>query len=217
MSKFIKPNIADLEKSRGIIYVMTTAVSGLIKIGQTGSNNYKERMRNLEANGYYNVAGLKQYFAIEVEDYSEKESLLHEIFAKHRVGESELFALDFNLIKQLLLSFEGKIIFPKELNLKEKEVEFEKVVKIRKQGERFSFFKKGLKIGDEIVFCEDKAIKPTVKSEREVEYQNQIWKLSPLAYELYKKQGKLNSSGSYQGAFYFTFDNIKLTKLPDIN
>ena len=55
MSKFIKPNIADLEKSRGIIYVMTTAVSGLIKIGQTGSNNYKERMRNLEANGYYNV------------------------------------------------------------------------------------------------------------------------------------------------------------------
>ena len=167
--------------------------------------------------GYYNVAGLKQYFAIEVEDYSEKESLLHEIFAKHRVGESELFALDFNLIKQLLLSFEGKIIFPKELNLKEKEVEFEKVVKIRKQGERFSFFKKGLKIGDEIVFCEDKAIKPTVKSEREVEYQNQIWKLSPLVYELYKKQGKLNSSGSYQGAFYFTFDNIKLTKLPDIN
>ena len=128
--------------SSGIIYVMTTAVSGLIKIGQTGSNNYKERMRNLEANGYYNVAGLKQYFAIEVADYIEKEKLLHEIFAKHRVGESELFALDFELIKQLLLSFEGKIIFPKELNLKEKEVEFEKITKARVQGQRLVFLKK---------------------------------------------------------------------------
>jgi T5orf172 domain len=203
--------------TKGIIYVMTTAVSGLIKIGQTGFNNYKERMRNLEGNGYCNVAGLKQYFAIEVADYIDKEKLLHEIFAKHRVGESELFALDFELIKQLLLSFEGKIIFPKELNLKEKEVEFEKVVKIRKQSERFSFFKKGLKIGYEIVFCEDKTIKAIVKSEREVEFDRQIWKLSPLVYSIYKERNKLNSSGAYQGANYFTFDNIKLTKLPDIN
>jgi T5orf172 domain len=201
--------------SSGIIYVMTTAVSGLIKIGQTGSNNYKERMRQLEANGYYNVAGLKQYFAIEVADYIEKEKLLHEIFAKHRVGESELFALDFELIKQLLLSFEGKIIFPKELNLKEKEVEFEKITKARVQGQRFSFFKKGLKIGNEIVFCEDKTIKAIVKTEREVEYQDQLWKLSPLVYNIFKEQNKLNSSGAYQGANYFTFNNIKLTKLPD--
>lgn len=36
---------------KGIIYIMTTAVSGLIKIGKTGANNYQERMRNLEANG----------------------------------------------------------------------------------------------------------------------------------------------------------------------
>ena len=59
---------------------MTTAVSGLIKIGQTGTSNYQERMRNLEANGYYNVAGLKRFFAIELEDYDEKEALLHDIF-----------------------------------------------------------------------------------------------------------------------------------------
>jgi hypothetical protein len=36
--------------SKGIIYIMTTAVSGLIKIGQTGTETYQERMRNLEAN-----------------------------------------------------------------------------------------------------------------------------------------------------------------------
>jgi len=63
---------------------MTTAVSGLIKIGQTGTGNYQERMRNLEANGYYNVSGLKRFFAIELEDFSDKE-----IIAKV-VGEREV-------------------------------------------------------------------------------------------------------------------------------
>jgi len=33
---------------KGIIYIMTTAVSGLIKIGQTGIDKYQERMRYLE-------------------------------------------------------------------------------------------------------------------------------------------------------------------------
>lgn len=128
--------------SKGIIYVMTTAVSGLVKIGQTGLNNYKERMRNLEANGYYNVAGLKQYFAIEVVDYIAKEDLLHEIFVKRQVASSELFALDFEIIKQLLLSFEGEVVYPNNIKLKEKEAEFEKIAKIRVQGEKFSFLEK---------------------------------------------------------------------------
>jgi len=43
-----------------IIYVMTTVVSWLIKIGKTGTKNYQERMRNLEANWYYNVVWLKR-------------------------------------------------------------------------------------------------------------------------------------------------------------
>ena len=65
---------------KGIVYVMNTAVSGLIKIGKTGLQNYNERMRHLERNGYYNVSGLKQFFAIELNDYDDKEALLHEIF-----------------------------------------------------------------------------------------------------------------------------------------
>ena len=37
--------------SKGIIYIMTTAVSGLIKIGKTGSANFEQRMYNLEHDG----------------------------------------------------------------------------------------------------------------------------------------------------------------------
>jgi hypothetical protein len=198
---------------KGIIYIMTTAVSGLIKIGQTGTDSYQERMRNLEANGYYNVAGLKKFFAIELEDYVEKEALLHDIFNKHRVGESELFALDQELIRQLLLSFKGKVIYPENVD---QEKEFDEVSKVRRQGRLFNFYKKGLKNGDVIVFKDDEAIAAKVVGEREVEYEGQIWKLSPLAYKLYEQRGELNASGAYAGADYFKYKGRKLRDLPDV-
>jgi hypothetical protein len=199
---------------KGIIYIMTTAVSGLIKIGQTGTTNFQERMRFLEANGYYNVSDLKRFFAIELEDYNEKENLLKEIFNKHRVGDSELFALDYDLVRQLLLSFEGKVIYPKDIN---KEKEFNEVSKARKQGTLFSFYKKGIKNGEEIVFITDKEITAKVVGEREVEYGEQIWKLAPLTYKIYEQKGELNESGAYQGAAYWQYNGKKLRDLPDIN
>lgn len=198
--------------AKGIIYLMSTAVSGLVKIGKTGTNNYPERMRFLEANGYYNVAGLKRYFAIELEDYDDKESLLHEMFSKHQVGTSELFALDQDLIRQLLLSFDGRVIYPEITN---KEKEFDEVATTRKQSALFSFYRKGLKNGDEIKFISDKAITAIVAGEREVEYGGQIWKLSPLTYKIFEDKGQLNSSGAYQGAKYWEWNGKKLTELSD--
>ena len=99
--------------AKGIIYVMTTVVPGLIKIGKTGSDNFENRMYQLERNGYFNVVGLKRRFAIEVEQYDEKEILVDEIFSKSRVLNSELFAVDVDIVVQLLSSFEGKQIYPK--------------------------------------------------------------------------------------------------------
>lgn len=58
----------------------------------------------------------KKFFAIEVSEYSDKESLLHDVFSKQQIRSSELFALDEEQLKQLLLSFEGLVIFPKNLN-----------------------------------------------------------------------------------------------------
>lgn len=95
---------------KGIIYVMSTAVEGLIKIGIT--DNFERRMGQLESNGYRNVAGLKRQFAIEVENYEEKEILLDDMFEKSRLGTTELFSLDLNKTIQLLSCFEGKQIYP---------------------------------------------------------------------------------------------------------
>ena len=98
--------------SKGIIYIMTTAVPGLIKIGKTGSTNFEQRMYNLEHDGYRNVTALKRSFAIEVDDYDEKEAMLHTIFEKSRVSDTELFALDVNIVTQLLSSFDGVVRCP---------------------------------------------------------------------------------------------------------
>ncbi|MFT4245341.1 MAG: GIY-YIG nuclease family protein [Micrococcaceae bacterium] len=199
-------------KNKGIIYLMRTAVSGLVKIGKTGNNNYQERMRFLEANGYANVTGLKRFFAIELEDYSDKESLLHEIFSSHQVGNSELFALDQDLLKQLLLSFDGTVIYPET---SDKEKEFDKVTTARKQGALFSFYKKGLKNGDEINFINDKDIVAIVVGEREVKYGEQVMKLSPLTYKVFEDKGQLNSSGAYQGAAYWEYKGKRLKEIAD--
>lgn len=105
--------------AKGIIYVMTTVVPGLVKIGKTGSDNFESRMYNLERHGYSNVAGLTRRFTIEVEDYSEKEALLDEIFSKSKVPNTELFALDIDLVVQLLSSFDGKQVYPQTISKEE--------------------------------------------------------------------------------------------------
>lgn len=101
---------------KGIIYVMSSCVEGLVKIGKTGSDNFEQRMSEIERNGYHHISVFKREFAIEVEDHHEKEKLLHSIFNKSRVEKSELFAVDLDLVKQLMSSMEGKSIYPVDEN-----------------------------------------------------------------------------------------------------
>lgn len=97
--------------SKGIIYVCSTAVNGLVKIGRT--TDFESRMRNLEENGYRNVAGLKRQFAIEVENHEDIEALLGDLFSKSRVGTTEMYSLELNKVIQLLSSLKGTQIYPK--------------------------------------------------------------------------------------------------------
>lgn len=113
---------------------MSTVVPGLVKIGKTGLDNFENRMNTLEGNGYRNVVGLKRRFAILVDDYDDKEVLLGDIFSKSRVGNTELFALDVNLVIQLLSSFDGVQVFPEPERVSKEEV-FDEAVIERKNTE----------------------------------------------------------------------------------
>ena len=105
--------------AKGIIYLMTTVVPGLIKIGKTRNDQFENRMRFLESNGYANITGLKREFAIEVDGYDDKEKLIHDIFSKSRIVGTELFALDIEIAKSLLASLDDKQIYPKDKSKKE--------------------------------------------------------------------------------------------------
>lgn len=42
--------------AKGIIYIMETVIPGIIKIGKTRTDQFENRMKNLENNGYSNVS-----------------------------------------------------------------------------------------------------------------------------------------------------------------
>ncbi len=50
---------------------------------------------------------------------------------------------------------------------------------------------------------------------REVEYDGEVYKLSPLTREIFQKKGKCSASGAYQGAVYWMFNGKKLKDLED--
>ena len=100
--------------TKGIIYVMSSVTAGLIKIGKTQTDRFRQRIMKLEKDGYSNITGLKCQFAIELEDYSRKEQLLWKIFDKSRVQKTELFALDIDDVIELLKSFEGTVKYPED-------------------------------------------------------------------------------------------------------
>lgn len=198
---------------KGILYVMTTVVEGLIKIGKTGSSNFEQRMYSLERNGYCNVGGLKRAFAIEVEDYDDKEALLDNIFSKSQVPGTELFALDINLVIQLLSSFEGTVIYPKTETkdeifdeAAEKTAAVDPNAKNKRRSDRFRFSLIGIKPGDTLVYKRDPSVHVTVEDDTHIRYKGEVWSMSALASEL---------SGVHpvQGTAFFTYKGELLTDM----
>lgn len=178
--------------NKGIIYITTTSVRGLIKIGKTASENFNNRMAILEQNGYWNVNGLKRYFAVEVDYYDEKEKLLHTIFSKSQVSNSELFALDKDLAVEVLKSFNGRQVYP-ELQTKHKN-----------KGLRLSFELLGIPVGTPLHYTEDSSVVATTyDNATSVYYQGEVYKLSGLVKKLH------NNEGSWRGGDYFTVDGNK--------
>lgn len=191
--------------SKGVIYITTTSVTGLIKIGKTQTTQFESRMAVLEQNGYWNVNGLKRFFAVEVDDYDAKEKLLHTVFSKSQVASSELFALDKNLAKEMLMSFDGKIIFP---------YAEEKPHARKSPAKKLSFKSLGIPIGSTLVFVGDESLcVKTVDDSSQVEYSGEVKSLSSMTRFLFEKIGKVNKSGAYQGGVYFKYNGQKLVDI----
>ena len=192
----------------GIIYIMTTSVEGLIKIGRT--DNFNARMNILEQNGYWNVSGLKRFYAVRVDDYIEKEKLIHTIFSKSQVANSELFALDKNLAKDMLDAFEGEIIYPEQ---PKKQTNNNIPTNKKKQKSPTRFYMVNIPVGSTLVFIKDptKTV-TTVDDINKVNLNGEVMAISEAASRL---RGK-NNRGEYPstcGQAWFTYNGRLITEL----
>ncbi len=181
---------------------MTTSVKGIIKIGKT--DDFKKRMDHLEQNGYWNVCGLQRYYAVKVKDYDEKEKLIKKVFNKSQVANSELFALDVKIAKEMLESFDGKQIYPDPSSTSLVAPAAPAVVP---KADRLTFKMLNIPIGSTLVYVPDNSITcTTVDNNSTVIYKGKNYKLSGLVK--YLKNG-----GSWQGGFFFTYNGKKLTDI----
>ena len=191
--------------NQGIVYVMTASIAGLVKIGRT--QNFKDRMKELASHGRNNIGGLEPFFAIEVSDYSAKEALLHKVFGKQRISSSEFFAIDdLEMIRSLLLSFDGRVVYQKDLAAGKPEAAQSDR---KKPMPRFNFEKIGIKPGEQISFLHDSDIKATVRDSRRVEFEGKLYKVSPLAVKLLRERG-VKVAYSVDGPNYWTYDGESL-------
>lgn len=81
-----------------------------------------------------------------------------------------------------------------------------------KEGRYLSFQNLQL-IGLDICFVDDPSIVAHVVGDKEVEFEGKRWHLSPLTKEIQTRRGKVNASGSYQGAWWWEFDGIRLSDI----
>ena len=194
--------------SKGIIYICTTSVDGLIKIGRT--DNFNARMNILEQNGYWNVSGLKRFYAVRVDDYIEKEKLIHTIFSKSQVANSELFALDKNLAKDMLDAFEGEIIYPEQTK---KQTNNDQVIDKKKKKSPTKFNMVNIPVGSTLVFIKDHT--KTVATADDINKVNLNGEVISISEAASRLRGK-NSRGEYPstcGQAWFTYNGRLITEL----
>lgn len=186
--------------AKGVLYIMTSSIDGVIKIGKTRKDQYEERMRKLEIDGYRTLA-MYRYFASYVSDFDEKEILIHKIFDKSQLGSSELFALDKELVKELIINFEGEQIYPK-LN-KQPSATNQPISK----KENLTFALIDIPQGSELTWYKDDTIKVITQDDKnKVKYKNEIYSISTLA-------AKLLNLKTAQGGMYFKYNGKLLTDI----
>ena len=122
---------------------------------------------------------MKRYYAVEVEDYDEKEKLIHKIFSKSQVANSELFALDIDLAEEMLDSFNGKQIYPKVTDKEEEQEDCRKKRKTPKSNLTFAMLH--IPIGSTLYWYKDDNITvTTVDDKNKVSYKGDVYSISKV-------------------------------------
>lgn len=171
----------------GFVYLLThDAMPDLTKIGRTDTS-VEERMKSL--NNTSVPYGFKCFYAAEVHDSADVEKRLHAAFEDFHVGK-EFFEVHPNKVQKVLELAAVRDATPREEVVIDREEEEQLVKNEQRQHlRRFSMFRIGLKVGDQLTFARDERLTATVVSESELEFDGEVRSISASALAAIKKCG----------------------------
>lgn len=188
--------------NKGIIYIITNeSMPGLIKIGRT--KNIKQRLQSLDTTGI--PTPFKLYYAIEIEDYQEKEALIHQAYAKDRIRENrEFFRIEPENATALLKALGGKEVSEEYIDIsideEGREVATDAYDAILPKAPVTTFDMLKIRGGSDLSFARNRNIVCTVVDNKRVSYEGKIYSLSSLTRNILKEKynWKSNHVNGYQ-------------------
>lgn len=186
----------------GLIYGLTNPYfEGMVKIGATRSLDINKRMAVL---GTAVPVPFKCAFAYKVphEVLFSIEHTLHETYSYCRMPGSEFFKVDPAQVDNLLRKL-GK--FEPMTTVVQEVIDTEEV---KRKSPNMDFIKMGLKVGDVLVFTNDKSITCRIATNKKVTYENQEVSLSKLTQQILAKP-----YGVQPSPYWETESGVLLTKL----
>jgi hypothetical protein len=203
---------------KGYVYVLTNPSfkEDWVKIGKSG------RLPDVRSKELFNTAvplPYEIYATLKTIKYNEAERMIHrsiDRISDLRINKNrEFFNISPEKAYEILLDIELLLGEEAEVDLFGDNVEIEtrSPKGNRTKGERFDFYVKGLKDGNQVTFIDDKSIVAIVANSRQVLFEGELWYLSALARELYTRRNQVSLSGSYQGPAYFLYNGTKLNEI----
>lgn len=177
----------ELEKSTGLIYVLTNAaMPGLVKIGVTFMSDPESRATQLYTTGV--PVPFDVLFAGQVANARKVEQALHNAFRDHRVNpKREFFQLEPDQPIQMLKAFAVVDVtadVSSEVDESTTDAERQSRESLRARRPALNFAEMGVPAGSTLVFASDPAITAVVEDERMVRVNGNVVSLTAATREL---------------------------------
>lgn len=170
-----------------IVYVLTNpAFQNYVKVGKT--TNLEQRLRTLDNTSV--PLPFRCVYAVEVDDETLVERLVHQAFADHRTRSTrEFFEIDAQRVIAALKLTRGRDVTPKgDIAEDEEGVKaFERAT--RKRRTTYKFSDAGLKTGDTIYYANNEETTAEVVTEKKVLFEGEETSLSKSALTLLQRDG----------------------------
>jgi hypothetical protein len=170
----------------GVVYVLVNpAFEHFVKVGKT--INLEQRLRQLDNTSV--PLPFRCVFAVEVEDETKVERLVHQAFADVRVRTTrEFFEIDAQRVISALKLTSGADVTPKS-DVAEDEEGVAALQKAEGRRKPVGLFDIGLKAGDVLTFANDETLVATVVSNKKILFEHNEESVSGSAWTILRRQG----------------------------